>query len=124
MERMKIEKFTDLDAWKEGHQLVLGIYKATESFPNSEMYGLISQMRRSAVSITSNVAEGFKRISGKEKVQFYSIAQGSLTELQNQLIIAKDVGYIREERFQALEGKSIKVQKIISGLVRYSRKNI
>ena len=94
-----IRNFTDLEAWKKGHMLVLLIYKVTTSFPRSEMYGMISQMRRCVVSVTSNVAEGFGRKSYKEKIRFYSIALGSVTELQNQLIIAKDLKYISDKKF-------------------------
>jgi four helix bundle protein len=117
----KIKSFTDLDAWKEGHKVVLVVYKMTKQFPKDEMFGLVSQMRRCAVSITSNIAEGFSRQSYKEKVQFYAIAQGSVIELQNQLLIAKDVGYIAEEKFQNTAEQTIKVHKIINGLIKASR---
>lgn len=90
----KIAAFTDLDAWKEGHQLVILIYMLTKQFPRDEQFGLTSQIRRAVVSITSNIAEGFSRNSYREKLQFYSMALGSLTEVQNQLLIAKDVGYL------------------------------
>lgn len=117
----KIKSFTDLAAWKEGHVLVLGIYKTTKNFPKEELFGIVSQMRRCSVSITSNIAEGFSRQSYKEKVQFYSISQGSVTELQNQLLISKDVGYINEEEFKKIYEQTVKVHKIISGLIRYSK---
>lgn len=117
----KIRTFTDLDAWREGHKLVLIIYEITKSFPKEEMFGLVSQMRRCAVSITSNIAEGFSRQSYKEKVQFYSIAQGSVTELQNQLLVVKDVGFIEKEKFKEIALQSIKAHKIISGLIKSSR---
>ncbi len=119
----KIRSFTDLDAWKEGHKLVLMIYKTTKQFPKDELFGLISQIRRCAVSITSNIAEGFSRLSHKEKIQFYSIALGSVTELQNQLLIARDVGYIKQEEFLLIAEKSVKVHKIINGLIKSSRNN-
>ncbi|MFZ2190432.1 MAG: four helix bundle protein, partial [Candidatus Magasanikiibacteriota bacterium] len=88
----KIKKFTDLNAWKEGHKLVLQIYEITRNFSKEELFILVSQMKRCDVSITSNIAEGFGRQSYKEKIQFYFIALGSVTELQNQLLISKDVG--------------------------------
>lgn len=69
--KQKIESFRDLNAWREGHKLVLAIYKITKTFPKDELYGLVSQMRRCAVSIASNIAEGFSRQSYKEKVQLY-----------------------------------------------------
>ncbi|MCR6624655.1 MAG: four helix bundle protein [archaeon YNP-LCB-024-027] len=118
----KIRSFRDLDAWEEGHKLVVEIYKITKSFPKEKMFGLSTQLRRSAVSITSNIAEGFSRKSLKEKIQFYSMAKASNTELQNQLLIARDVGYLSKEKFQELEEQSIRVNKLISGLIRYCKK--
>jgi len=118
----KIQFFTDLNAWKEGHVLVLEVYKITKEFPKDELFGIVNQMRRCAVSITSNIAEGFSRQSYKEKVQFYSISQGSLTELQNQLIISKDVGYISEDKYAEIADQSVKVKKILGGLI-WSSKN-
>lgn len=117
----KIQSFTDLDAWKEGHQLVLLVYEITKEFPKEEMFGLSIQLRRCAVSITSNIAEGFSRQSYREKIQFYSIALGSVTELQNQLLVARDVHYITNERFQNIARQSVKVHKIINGLIRRSK---
>jgi four helix bundle protein len=118
----KIRSFRDLDAWKEGHKLVIEIYKMTKNFPKEEVFGLCNQLRRAAVSITSNIAEGFSRNSLKEKVQFYSMAKASNTELQNQLLITKDVGYLSREKFKELEEQSIRVNKLISGLIRYCKK--
>ena len=120
-EKNKIRMFTDLNTWKEAHKLVLAIYEETKNFPREEIFGLVSQMRRAAVSITSNIAEGFSRQSYKEKIQFYSIAQGSLTELQNQSLIAKDVGYIDAEVFQKIAGQTITVHKLLTGLIKSSR---
>ena len=75
-EKLKIKSFTDLNAWKEGHKLVLIIYRVTEKFPRKEIFGLISQMKRCAISITSNIAEGFSRNTNKDKYQFYCMSQG------------------------------------------------
>jgi len=116
-----IKSFTDLDAWKEGHKLVLMIYSITKDFPKEEMFGLVSQIRRCAVSITSNIAEGFSRWSYKEKSQFYSIALGSVTELQSQLLIARDVGCVANEKFNEIADQAIKVHKIINGLIKSSK---
>ena len=77
----KIQSFTDLDTWEKGHQLVISIYKKTQLFPREEMFGLTSQMKRCSVSVTSNIAEGFSRQSYKDKIRFYYISKGSLTEL-------------------------------------------
>lgn len=117
----KITSFTKLDAWKEGHKLVLLIYKITKCFPNDELFALVSQMHRCVVSITSNIAEGFSRQSYKEKIQFYSTALGSVTELQNQLLIAKDVGYISKSVFVEIAHQSVVVHKILNGLIRKSK---
>lgn len=117
----KIESFTDLDAWKEGHKLVLMVYDITKKFPHEERFGLVSQMRRCAVSIPSHIAEGFRRQSYSQKAQFYSIAKGSVTELQNQLMIARDVAYIADARFDILAQQSIKVHKIVNGLIKTSQ---
>ncbi len=120
-EDTKIRNFTDLNAWKEGHELVLSVYKITKAFPKEEMFGLVSQMRRCAVSITSNIAEGFSRQSYKEKVQFYYISQGSVTELQNQLIISRDISLISREKFDTISLQLLKVHKILNGLIKSSK---
>ena len=117
----KIKSFTDLNAWKKGHELVIVVYKITKKFPKDEMFGLVSQMRRCAVSITSNIAEGFSRRSYKEKIQFYSIAQGSVTELQNQLLVVRDIGYINNDKFQEIAEQTIVVHKLINGLIKKSK---
>lgn len=80
-ESRKIKSFTDLTVWKEAHELVLLIYSLTKDFPKEELFGLVTQIRRAVVSITSNIAEGFSRNSYKEKAQFYAMALGSLTEV-------------------------------------------
>ena len=82
-EKIKIKSFTDLKVWQEGHALVILFYKIAKKFPKDELYSLTNQMKRAAVSVTSNIAEGFGRQSYKEKVQFYYLAQGSLIELKN-----------------------------------------
>lgn len=97
------------------------IYDCIRTFPKTEIFALTDQMKRAAVSVTSNVAEGFSRQSYKEKVQFYSMGQGSVTELQNQLIIAKDVGYLKEARFRTVFDQSVKVNKIMNGLIKSSK---
>lgn len=117
-EKEKIKSFTDLHAWQEAHKLVLKIYKITKDFPKEEIFGLISQMRRAAISITSNIAEGFSRNTSKDKYQFYSVAEGSLTELQNQLIATRDLGYLPNDKFQECGKQTMIVHKLINGLKR------
>lgn len=118
--KIKIESFTDLKTWQKGHELVLAIYKMTESFPSKEVFGITNQMRRAVVSITSNIAEGFSRRSSKEKSQFYYMALGSLTELQNQLIIARDIKYIYDDNFNEVYEQTVVVSKLINGLIKSS----
>lgn len=121
MTNNKIQSFTDLRVWKAGHELVLDIYKVTKIFPKDEMFGLTNQIRRATVSITSNIAEGFSRRSYKEKSQFYSMALGSLTEVQNQLLIAKDIKYISQQEFKTLADKTIDISKMLNGLIKTSK---
>lgn len=116
-----IKSFKDLNAWKEGHNLVLEIYEITKGFPREEQFGLTNQLRRAAVSITSNIAEGFSRNSYKEKAQFYSMALGSLTEVQSQLAIAIDLKYISSKQYHQLDEQSITVSKITNGLIKKSK---
>lgn len=116
-----IRIFQDLRVWQQGHELVLMIYRITKSFPDDEKYGLTSQLRRAAVSITSNIAEGFTRYSYKEKIRFYNIALASLVEIQNQFCIARDVGYFSEEVFDILYEKTVVVQKMLQAIIRSSK---
>ena len=117
----KIKSFTDLHAWQESHKLVLMIYESTKNFPKEELFGLISQIRRAVVSITSNIAEGFSRQSYKDKMHFYYMAQGSNTEVQNQLLIARDVGYINQKDFKKIANQSVIVHKLLNGLIKKSK---
>jgi len=119
-----IQSFKDLDVWKKAHSLVITIYKITKKFPREELFGLTNQIRRSVVSITSNIAEGFGRSSYKEKINFYFISRGSLTETHNQLIIAKDIGYITEKEFDTIEILIIEVYKLCNGIIKSSRTHL
>ena len=116
----KIKSFTDLIAWQVGHEVVLDVYKITKTFPKDEQYGLTSQTRRSSVSVTSNIAEGFSRKTRENKNQFYFMAQGSLTELQNQLKVSLDVSYVDIEKFDVLIAKTHRLHKLINGLIKSS----
>ncbi|MDD5489658.1 MAG: four helix bundle protein [Candidatus Moranbacteria bacterium] len=118
MEKKKIRSFTDLEAWREAHKLVLMIYKITDEFPRKEIFCLVSQMRRAAISVSSNIAEGFSRNTTGEKCQFYAMALGSLTELQNQLLVARDVKYIYKDKFVKIANQTVSVAKLINGLKR------
>lgn len=119
--KKKINSFTDLIAWREGHQLVLDIYRITGKFPKDEIFGLTNQLRRAIISFTSNIAEGFSRKSYKEKSQFYSMALGSLTEVQNQLLVARDIDYISKSEFITLADKTVLLSKLTNGLIKKSK---
>ncbi|MBN1219387.1 MAG: four helix bundle protein [Anaerolineae bacterium] len=90
----KIENFRGLEVWQKAHQLVLEVYMATKSFPADEKYGLVSQIRRAAVSVPGNIAEGFKRRGQADKTRFYNTGERSLEELKYYLILSKDLGYV------------------------------
>ncbi len=119
--KKKINAFTDLVVWQEGHALVLDVYRYSETFPQKEIFGLTNQMRRATVSVTSNIAEGFSRQSMKEKVQFYSIAKGSLTELQSQLLVARDVGFLKEENYKILSRRVDTVGRLLTGFIKKTK---
>ncbi len=112
-----IKDFTDLFAWQVAHELVILIYKHTKNFPKEELYGLTNQMRRSAASVTANIAEGFSRKTAKDKSHFYYMAKGSITELQDQLHISKDFSYIDEEIFLSCYEKATEALKLVNSLI-------
>ncbi len=117
----KIRQFTDLKAWQESHKLVVLAYKITKTFPKAELYSLVDQIRRAASSVPSNIAEGFGRQTYKEKVQFYYQAQGSLVELKNHLLTAKDVGYLPESEFKLLYSQANIAHQLLQGLIQKSK---
>lgn len=117
----KIKSFTDLLVWQEGHRLVILVYRITKVFPKEETYSLIDQMRRAASSITANVAEGFGRQFYKEKLQYYYLAQGSLTELKNFILIAKDVDYLSKEEFKTLAEQANLTHQLLQGFIKKTR---
>ena len=110
-----IRHFQQLDAWREAHELVLVVYRVTKKFPGDERFGLISQMRRAAVSVPANVAEGFKRRGIQEKIHFYNIAEGSLEELKYYFILSKDLGYVPSS--DDLMAQSETVGRLLHGLI-------
>lgn len=112
---MKINNFKDLKVWQKSHELTLEIHKITEGFPEAEKFGLISQMRRAAVSVSANIAEGFKRRGQRDKVNFYNIAQSSLSELEYYIILIKDLRYTNENNKLILSIEEI--GKMLNGLI-------
>ena len=116
----KITNFRDLDIWRLGKKIVTEIYTATQGFPKEELYGLVAQMRRAAVSIPSNVAEGFNRYHNKEYRQLLYAALGSCAELETQLEIGRDLGYINDgkdkELLEMLDHESRMLRNLIKKL--------
>ena len=116
----KIRSFTDLVVWQKAHKFVLEIYELTNYFPKQEKYGLVDQLRRAAVSITSNISEGFYRRTAIDKSHFYYTSLGSLAEVQNQLVLSRDLNYLSNNRFQKLGKESVEIHKLIKGLIKSS----
>jgi len=114
----KIETYRDLNIWKAGIELVKDIYRLTEKFPKQEIYGIVSQMRRSAISILSNVAEGFKRYHNKEYRQFLYVTLGSCAELETQVTIAKELNYIQQDKKTMLLEKLDHIGRMITNLLK------
>ncbi|RQV97364.1 four helix bundle protein [bacterium] len=114
----KLENFKDLRIWQKGIEIVKETYCLTETFPQKEQYGLISQMRRAAVSIPSNIAEGFKRRHNKEFKQFLYIALGSAAEIETQVIIAKELSYIKTEDVAMMTEHLDHLGKMITSLIQ------
>lgn len=113
----KIQNFQELTVWKKSHELVLEVYKATKVFPIEEKFGLISQMRRAAVSVPANIAEGFKRRGIKDKINFYNISQSSLNELQYYMVLATDLNYLNSDISNRIKLLLPEVGKMLNGLI-------
>lgn|SRR5690606_7786161 len=112
----------DLEVWKKAVALVTEVYRVTSSFPKEEVYGITSQIRRSAVSIPSNIAEGAARQTNKEFVQFLFIASGSCAELDTQLLIAMNLNYIDENQYKGIMINVEEIGKMINGLIKYRKR--
>jgi four helix bundle protein len=117
----KISDFTDLETWKFARALRRKVYKITISFPSDEKYSLISQMRRAAVSVTANIAEGYGRYSYQENVQFCRLSRGSMFELRDHLTTALDAGYISKESFAELNAMAVSSIRLVNGYIRATK---
>lgn len=114
-----IKAFEELIIWQEARKFTNNIYRVTKKFPKEELYGLTSQMRRAAVSVMSNIAEGFDRRTTKEFISFLIIARASVSEVQNDLYISLDLDYINTEDFKIYYNHAQKIAKLINGLITY-----
>ncbi len=123
METQKIivRSYKDLIAWQKSMELSILVYKLTDSFPKSEMFSLVNQIRRAVVSIPSNIAEGWARKGLGEYIQFLSIAYGSASELETQLILSKKLGFGEGREYKKIEGILVEVQKLLFVLIRKLR---
>jgi four helix bundle protein len=118
------DKFENLPLFKDSYNLVLEVYRVTKNFPKIEIYGLTSQIRRSASSVVANIVEGNSRNHKKEHIEFLSIAKGSLEETKFHLMLSKDLGYLTEEEYNYIHELSESVGKQITGLLKYFRRTI
>jgi four helix bundle protein len=113
----KIKHFRQLEVWQEAHKLVLMVYQVTHKFPSDERFGLVPQMRRAAVSIAANVAEGFKRLGIQDKIRFYNFSEGSLEELKYYFLLSKDLAYISSDAHDGLMAQAESVGRLLHGLI-------
>lgn len=114
--------YKDLEAWQLSIALVVEIYRGTASFPREEMFGLTSQMRRAAVSVASNIAEGKGRFSDRELAQFLAVARGSVFEIETQIVIALKLGFIANNEASKLSNRCAEVGRLLNGLIRAVKK--
>ena len=119
MNKKMAKTFMDLIVWQKAHAFVLSTYRMSSSFPKTEIHGLISQLRRAAVSVPANIAEGFKKRSSAEKVRYMNIAQGSLEECRYYLILSKDLGYADTEQ---LHSQLDETGKLLAGYINAIKK--
>ena len=112
MDKKAAKRFTGLIVWQKAHQFVLDVYRLSSEFPKTEIYGLTSQIRRAAVSVPANIAEGFRKQTNPEKLRFLNIAQGSLEECRYYLILISDIGYGSTEK---LDWQLVEVSKLLQG---------
>lgn len=116
--------YRDLIAWQKATQLALEVYRCTRDFPKHELYGLTSQMRRAAVSVASNIAEGKGRHSRKEFAQFLFRARGSLLELETQLFLAQELQYVERSASQRMESRTVELGRILNGLTKSVQESV
>ena len=114
----RVETVEELEVFKKSHSFTLKTYKVTESFSESERFGLMAQMRRASVSIPANLMEGGHRLSRKEFRQFVNISKGSVGELKYYLILSKDLGYLPISRYPTLKGELEEMSKMLTGLIK------
>jgi len=115
MEGIRSKTFIDLIVWQKAHTFVLSVYKSTKNYPKSELFGLVSQFRRAAISIAANIAEGYRKTGRADKLRFMNIAQGSLEECRYYIILSNDLNYINEQIKIELTGLIEEISRLLNG---------
>lgn len=121
---MTVRGYRDLDVWKRSVSFVTAVYAATQGFPKEELYGLTSQIRRSAVSVPSNIAEGRAKRTTKDFIRFLNIAYGSMAELETQLLIASNLGFLKSAALDPLLDEASQIARMINGMRNGLEKNM
>jgi four helix bundle protein len=121
---VKINRFSDLTVWQKAHSLTLAAYRLTASFPRAEQFGIVSQLRRSAASVSANIAEGFGRRTTKELLRCLQISRGELEETRYFLILRRDLGYIPASDFETMNGRCDSVAQLINALGRFLKQQM
>ena len=116
-----MQDFRQLTVWRRAHELTLAVYRSTKGFPQDELYGLTSQMRRAAVSVAANIAEGCCRSGDTEFGRFLQIAMGSASELAYHLLLARDLEFLRADEYESLNGTVSEVERMLAALIRKLR---
>lgn len=116
-----MKDFRTLKVWQKAHQFALAVYKATKTFPREELYGLTSQIRRSSMSIPTNIAEGAGRFTDKDFARFLQISMGSASEAEYQLLLARDLGFMSNEHYNTLQSQIVEVKKMLASFLRTLR---
>ncbi len=119
----EIKTFKDLLLWRKAHDLVLSIYRSTRNFPGDEKYNLVSQIRRSATSVVSNIVEGFRRKGLKDSLNFYNISDSSLEELKYQILLSYDLNYLSKIEFESMNSICEEVSKMLYSWTKSQRQN-
>lgn len=114
----EIKSFRDLVAWQKAFRLGIHVYELTKSFPADERFGLISQLRRGAVSVTSNIAEGYGRGSRTDYIRFLKVARGALYEIESQILFAAELGYLNSQGVEDIESQIAECSRILGGLIK------
>jgi four helix bundle protein len=116
-----VRGFKELKVWQKAHEMTIAVYESTRAFPREELYGLTSQLRRSAASIGANIAEGCGRRSDGEMSRFFQIARGSASEIEYHFMLARGLRYLPDEEFRRLSGQADEVQRMLTALIQRFR---